>query len=208
MTHFVLEGIQWSGKWTQAHLLCEKYGFVHFETGGRLRAMAASDHPLAPTIKNIMDTGWLVSMDLIKQVLEIEIAKHLGEMMLFDGVPRTIEQKWPFEEVAGDFVVIFLEVPREEAIRRLAWRRVCPVSGESFPPDFPGDTNPKTGAKLIVRSDDTPEAVAKRIDTYFENTWPLFEMWRREGKTIYEINAVGTPESTFEIVEAIIKKHV
>ena len=64
-------------------------------------------------------------MDLIKQVLEIEISKHPGEMMLFDGVPRTVEQKAPFEEVAGDFVVIFLEVPREEAIRRLAGRRAA-----------------------------------------------------------------------------------
>ena len=181
---------------------------MHFETGGRLRALAASDHPLAPTVRDIMNSGGLVSTELIGQVLEVEIAKHRGETIIFDGVPRTIEQKAPFEKAAGDFVVIFLEIPREEAIRRLAGRRICPISGESFPADFPGDMNPKTGAKLIVRSDDTREAVEKRIDAYFENTWPLFEMWRREGKTIYEINAVGTPESTFSIIEAIIKKHV
>jgi adenylate kinase len=155
-----------------------------------------------------MDSGVIISFELIGKVLGHELAKHPGETMIFDGVPRTIEQKEPFENITKDFVVIFLEIPRDEAIRRIAGRRVCPISGESFLADFPGDINPRTGAKLIVRTDDTPEAVTKRIDTYFENTWPLLDMWRKDGRMVYEVDALGTPEEVYTQLETIIKKYV
>ena len=90
-------------------------------------------------------------------------------------------------------------------MKRLSGRRIDPMTSETFARDFEGDINPKTGNTLITRTDDTPEAIRKRIAWSISDTLPLIEVWKRHGHTIYHINASETEDEIFEQIEKILR---
>ena len=132
---------------------------------------------------------------------------HDGGHILFDGIPRSMGQKAFFEAVFPDYFILFLDLDREEAIRRLAGRKIDPKTGESFPSDFNGDFSPFTGEKLIKRPDDNPEAVSKRIEIFYQNTLPLLALWAQEGKRVYTIDAAKDVETVYAQIKVVLSAY-
>ena len=129
-------------------------------------------------------------MDLIESMLVHYHDTYKDETIVFDGIPRSLEQLELFEKVFDDYFVIFLDLEKEIALERLANRRIDPSNGMSFPADFVGDYSPFTGTKLITRDDDNEEAVLKRIEGFYRNTLPLLAEWAARGKRVYRIDAI------------------
>lgn len=205
--HIVLVGIQGSGKGTQARKIVEKYGCSFFEMGQKLRNFTTVGHERSPEVKACLDSGALVSSELVETILKHYRDHHEGGKIVFDGIPRNADQKALFDRVFPDYFVIFLDLDRDEAIRRLAGRRIDPTTGESFPSDFKGNFSPYTGQPLVKRDDDHPEAVAKRIDTFYQNTLPLLAAWANEGRRVYHIDAGKDIDEVFSHIEVVLSAY-
>lgn len=193
--NLVILGPQGSGKGTQADLLTERYGFRHIETGKKLRGIAASDHPLAMQIRKIINSGDLVSDEMLMLVIQDEVMKAGGKNLIFDGTPRNIEQYLLLDEMLGKFGekidrVVLIIIPEEETIRRLSSRRICLSCGKIFNTL----TNPSAelekcdcGGILKKREDDTPEAIKQRLSVYKTQTRQVIDEAKKRG-VLLEIN--------------------
>ncbi|MDD2891497.1 MAG: nucleoside monophosphate kinase [Candidatus Gracilibacteria bacterium] len=205
--NILLVGIQGSGKGTQARKIATDYGYSFFEMGQKLRNFSELDHPRSEEVKACMEQGKLVPDELITAMLEHYRDTHGSDKILFDGIPRSSSQKALFDAVFPDYFVVFLDLKREQAIERLAGRKIDPTTGESFQADFEGSFSPFTGQKLIKRPDDTPEAVAKRIEIFYENTLPLLANWAQEEKRVYTIDASRDVETVYEQIKVVLSAY-
>lgn len=147
----------------------------------------------------------MVSNELIAKMISHYIQDHKDDFIVFDWIPRSVEQIDFFDLIIWDYCIFFLDLDKETAIKRLAGRRIDPETWESFPADFSWDTNPETWNKLVTRDDDKPEAVSKRIDTFYSNTLPLLAYWASKWRIIYKINASCEIEKEFEQIKDIIE---
>jgi adenylate kinase len=202
--NILLVGIQGSGKGTLARKLVEKFGYNFFEMGQKLRNFAGLDEPESGVVRDLLAKGSLVSPELVERILLHYQSGHTGAPILFDGIPRTPEQKNLFDRVFPEYIVLFLDLSREMAIERLGGRRIDPVTGESFPRSFEGNFSPFTGNELVHREDDNPSAVSKRIDTFYANTLPLLALWAGEGKRVYTIDASQSIEDCAKQAEVVV----
>jgi len=189
----VFTGIQWCGKWTQARILVENYGFTLIEMGGEFRKIIASWNDLGKELKQIMDAGAQVPGELWIKVMEAAILNNNQEKIIFDGFIRNDWNKEIFDRLLSDYKVIFFELSVEKAKQRLLWRMYDKTTGETFPSWV--THNPTSGEKLIKRDDDKDEsAILKRISEYEEKTLPIVGIQKTEWRVI-EINADQTIES-------------
>lgn len=90
-------------------------------------------------------------------------------------------------------------------MKRLCGRRIDPITQETFPASFTGETNPKTGNKLVVRADDTEEAIRKRIAWSISDALPLVEVWKKNGHQVFDIDAGRSEEEIFADVEKALR---
>ena len=207
MSHLMLIGIQGSGKWTQARKVLEKYpDYVLFEMGAELRKFAKNGTPDGDTVNSILVAGNKVWPEYIIELSKDFIEKNKDKRSLIDGAIRDKFQNDVMEKVWWDFDVIYFELSEDMAVKRLCGRRIDPVTQETFPAAFTGETNPKTGNTLVVRADDTEEAIRKRIAWSISDTLPLLDIWRDTGHTIYTIDASQSEDEIFEYVEKVIQK--
>ncbi len=186
----ILLGPPGAGKGTQAAYITEKFGIPQISTGDMLRAAVKAQTPLGLEAKKIMDTGGLVSDDIIIGLVKDRLQQpDCQKGYLFDGFPRTIPQADALKsaEVTLDFVVE-LEVPEESIIERMSGRRVHPASGRSyhvkFNPPKVADVDDVTGEPLVLRDDDREETVRHRLTVYRDQTRPLvdyYESWAASG---------------------------
>ncbi len=198
MSHVMLVGIQGSGKGTQARHILDKYDdYILFEMGGELRRFIQETSPEAQEAKSCMDAGLKVPTGSIIKMAQNFITKHSDKKIILDGVIRSEEQNTAIAHLFGDFQVVYLELDEETAVRRLCGRRIDPVTQETFPASFVGDVNPKTGNTLVVRADDTEEAIRKRIAWSISDTLPLIHVWESQGHKVYRINASQSEEEIF-----------
>lgn len=188
MKNIVLFGIQGSGKGTQGKIIANKYGYTIFETGGELRKLVASGSELGNKIKAIVESGNLVDTTVIMEVIENFLHK-IGEdeAVLFDGLPRKMDQKIAFDALmqkAGrEFVGVLIEISREEAIKRLTSRRMCQNCKEIFPAFYADDNCGKCGGLLEMRQDDSNlDAIKNRLDAFQNETKPVIESYLSEEK--------------------------
>lgn len=200
----ILVWIQWSWKWTQARKIVDNFSYSFFEMGQKLRNFCEIWHELSPSVRQCIDSWKLVPQDMIAKILSHYKETHKWVNILFDGIPRNIEQKDLFDEIIKDYIVIFLDLQKDDAIARLSGRRIDPITWESFSSDFEWDINPKTWNKLITRSDDTPEAVSKRVDIFYQNTLPLLALWASEWRKVYKIDASKSIDEVFEEIRKIL----
>jgi len=186
----ILLGGPGAGKGTQAAFITEHFSIPQISTGDMLRAAVKAGTALGREAKAVMDTGGLVSDDLILGLVKERIAEpDCANGFLFDGFPRTIAQAEALKEqdVGIDYVVE-IAVDDGEIIRRMSGRRVHLASGRTYhivfnPPKIAGKDDP-TGEDLIQRDDDQEAVVKKRLSVYHEQTEPLiayFRAWQDAG---------------------------
>ena len=183
MKNIILLGPPGAGKGTQADLICELCSIPKISTGDMLREAVASESQLGKKVSNILDTGGLVSDDIIGSLIKERLTKpDCKNGSLFDGVPRTIGQAEQLAEMGIDFThVIEIHVEDQTIVDRMSGRRVHPSSGRNYhvdfnPPEKKGFDN-ETGEPLIQREDDKPETVLKRLNVYHEQTKPLTDFY-------------------------------
>jgi adenylate kinase len=184
----ILLGAPGAGKGTQATFICQKYGIPQISTGDMLRAAVKAGTPLGLQAKAVMESGGLVSDDLIINLVKERIAQSdCTNGFLFDGFPRTIPQADAMKTagVKLDYV-LEIDVPFDAIIERMSGRRSHPTSGRTYhvkfnPPKVEGKDD-VTGEPLIQREDDKEETVKKRLEVYSAQTRPLvdyYSSWAR-----------------------------
>lgn len=181
----ILLGPPGAGKGTQAAFICEKYGIPQISTGDMLRAAVKTGSPVALEAKKVMDSGALVSDEIIIALVKERIGQtDCANGFLFDGFPRTIPQA---EALKGAGVqidaVLEIDVPDAAIIERMGGRRVHLASGRTYhlqfnPPKVAGKDD-VTGEALIQREDDSEETVRHRLSVYKQQTRPLIDFYTR-----------------------------
>ena len=177
----ILLGAPGAGKGTQATFICQKYGIPQISTGDMLRAAVKAGTPLGLQAKAVMDSGALVSDDIIIGLVKERIVQAgCANGFLFDGFPRTIPQADAMKaaDVKLDYV-LEIDVPFDAIIERMSGRRSHAASGRTYhvkfnPPRVAG-LDDMSGEALIQRDDDKEETVKKRLEVYSAQTRPLVD---------------------------------
>lgn len=188
-TNIVLFGAPGSGKGTQAKLIAEKFGFDHVSTGDLFRYEISHKTPLGLKAQEIINRGDLCPDDITLGMLNNHIQKHADSKgFIFDGVPRTIKQaemlddKNLFKDLNIN-MVLYLYVEMEEVEKRILKR-----------------------AQLENRADDTPETVKARVANFFDQTMPLVDYYKNQGKLI-QLNGMQDIEHVFADICKTIENH-
>lgn len=203
-----------AGKGTQAKLLSSKYHIPHISTGDLLRAATGE---LGDIVKKTMESGMLVSDDLVLKLLEERITKEdCQNGYILDGFPRNISQAESYMKLLeklnkplGD--VIYLDASKEVTQKRIVGRLSCPTCGavyndqidESKPKKF--GTCDKCNGPLSKRSDDNLETFEKRYQTFMNETYPLVNYFKSKGK-LFTIGSGISKERTLSEIEKIINR--
>lgn len=183
----ILLGAPGAGKGTLASYLIEKMGIPSISTGNILREAIKNNTPLGQQAKGFMDAGQLVPDDLVINLLKERIAQRdCKSGFILDGFPRTIPQAEALDKISEIDCALSLEVPYEVIAKRMTGRRVCLRCGATYhieanPPRVEGLCD-ICGDKLIIRSDDQPDVVKRRHETYREQTEPLKGYYEAQGK--------------------------
>jgi adenylate kinase len=185
----ILLGPPGAGKGTQATFICRQFGIPQISTGDMLRAAVKAGTPLGLEAKKVMDSGALVSDDIIIGLVKERIAQpDCAKGFLFDGFPRTIPQADAMKAAGVKLdVVLEIDVPDASIVERMSGRRVHQPSGRSYhvkfnPPKVAGKDD-VTGEDLIQRVDDLEDTVRKRLEVYHSQTRPLVEYYSNWSRT-------------------------
>lgn len=178
----IILGCPGAGKGTQAKMITEKYQIPQISTGDILRAAIAQGSPLGVQAKAIVESGQLVSDDLVIALVEDRLKQSdCRKGFLLDGFPRTVAQAEALQTITDIDCVIDIDVPKDEIIRRLTGRRIHPASGRIYHiisnPPKNENIDDITGEPLMQRQDDTEETVIKRLDVYQAQTSPLRDFY-------------------------------
>ena len=179
----ILLGPPGAGKGTQAAFITQQFGIPQISTGDMLRAAVKAGTPLGLAAKKVMDSGGLVSDDIIIGLVQDRLAQpDCSRGYLFDGFPRTIPQADALKtaNVKLDYV-IEIDVPESDIIERMSGRRSHPASGRTYhvrfnPPKQEG-LDDVTGEPLVQRDDDREETVRHRLSVYRDQTRPLVDYY-------------------------------
>ena len=197
----ILLGPPGAGKGTQAQFIKDALGIPQISTGDMLRAAVGSGSELGARVKAVMDSGALVSDEIIIDLVKERIqADDCATGFLFDGFPRTIPQAQAMDDAGIPIdAVVEIQVADEELIKRITGRRVHPGSGRVYhvvynPPRQDG-VDDDTGEALQQREDDTEATVRERLSVYYEQTQPLVDFYRSNSVIKYiEIDGSGAVE--------------
>ena len=179
----VILGRQGSGKGTQSARLVEAYGCVHVSTGDMLRAAVAEGTELGRAAEAVMAAGGLVGDEIMNGIVRQRLGRAdvTASGVLLDGYPRTADQADALESALADLgqrlaVAVNLDVPIDEVKARMMER---------------------------ARSDDTAEAISRRLALYEEQTAPLLEWFRRRG-LLATVDGLGAPDEVFDRLAAVV----
>ena len=187
----ILLGAPGAGKGTQAAQICKKYGIPHISTGDIFRANIKNGTELGAKAKEYMDKGLLVPDELVVDLVVDRVAQDDAKNgYVLDGFPGTIPLAAALDAALAklndkvDFA-IDVDVPDENIIDRMSGRRACVACGGTYhikfyPTKVENDCDACNG-QLILRDDDKPETVKKRLDVYHEQTQPLIEYYTKKG---------------------------
>ncbi len=214
----ILLGPPGAGKGTQAQFLTKHFNITHLSTGDMLRTAVKSGSELGKQVKQIMDSGALVSDDLIIELVKERIQQSdCTHGFLLDGFPRTTTQADALRDaqIKIDYV-INIEVPDADVIERICGRLVDPKSGRVYhrlykPPKIPGKDD-ITGDPLIQRADDSEETVRNRLKVFNEQTEPLvsyYQQWDKSGDEYAPhyavVSGLGEVQEVSKRIEDIFK---
>jgi len=205
----LIMGTPGAGKGTQAKLLASRFGACHLSTGDVLREAVRAGSPLGREAQRAMEQGQLVPDDVVVGIVEERITgPDCRDGFLLDGFPRTVAQARALDAFLARSglpldAVLLIGVPREQAIERLAGRRVCEQCGSLDTPASAGRCA-SCGGTLLQRDDDREETIRERMEVYARETAPVLEHYRAAG-LLREIDGTGSREDVFERVSASVQ---
>ena len=183
----ILVGAPGAGKGTLSVPLKEKLGIPTISTGDLLRDAIANQTEEGKQAKKLMDEGKLVPTEVVFEMLKKRLAEPDAKNgYILDGFPRNLEQVKLLESYADIDYVINIEVGLDVILNRLLGRRVCPECKYIYNTAWGGDPIhcAKCGAEYITRSDDNEETISKRYKLFTEETAPIIDYYRKQGKVI------------------------
>lgn len=207
----IMLGAPGAGKGTQAKKIAAKYQIPHISTGDIFRANIKAGTELGMKAKSYMDQGQLVPDEVTIGMLLDRISQNDCENgYVLDGFPRTIPQAESLTKALEEMgqkidYAVDVDVPDENIVSRMSGRRACITCGATYhvqfaPPKAEGICD-KCGAELVLRDDDKPETVQKRLTVYHEQTQPLIDYYRRAGVLV----SVDGTQSMDQVFESIVK---
>ena len=209
----IMLGAPGAGKGTQAKMIAEKYGLPHISTGDIFRANIKNGTELGKEAKEYMDKGLLVPDELTVRLLLDRVAKDdCKNGYVLDGFPRTIPQAEVLDEKLsklGEKVdyAVNVDVPDENIVNRMSGRRACLSCGATYhvvsiPPKKEGICD-VCGSELVLRDDDKPETVQKRLKVYHEQTQPLIDFYEKKG-VLRSVDGTLPMEEVFTAITEIL----
>lgn len=210
--NIIFFGAPGAGKGTQAEIISEKFTIPTISTGAMLREAVKNQTKAGLDAKSYMDSGALVPDSAVIAILKDRIAEDdCKSGFILDGFPRTVPQAEALENMGVKIdVVIEIAVPFDVIKERLTGRRVCEKCGANYhvtaKPSSKGDVCELCGGTLIIRSDDTPEVVEKRLATYSESTAPLKGYYEKLGKLVTVDGTKGIDATTEQILACLENK--
>lgn len=211
--NLILLGAPGAGKGTQAKKIVEKYGIPQISTGDMLREAVAKGTELGRKAKEYMDRGELVPDEVVIGIVKERLSRQDCEKgFILDGFPRTLKQAEALDAMLEELgkkidAVINVDVPEEEIIKRIVYRRTCRNCGAVYnliysPPkeDMKCDS---CGGELYQRDDDKEETVKARLRVYREQTEPLIDYYARKG-ILHNVDGTKNIDEVFTEVEKIL----
>ena len=210
----IMLGAPGAGKGTQAKMLADKYKIPHDSTGDIFRANIKNGTELGTKAKVYMDQGMLVPDELTCDLVVDRIKQDdCKDGYILDGFPRTIPQAECLDKALDalndkiDFAVN-VEVPDENIIRRMSGRRACLSCGRTYhivynPPKEEGICD-ECKKELVLRDDDKPETVEKRLKVYHEQTQPLIDYYRNKG-VLAEVDGTRDMQEVFTAITDVLE---
>lgn len=206
----IMLGAPGAGKGTQAKKIAEKYGIPHISTGDIFRANIKNGTELGKKAKTYMDQGLLVPDELVVDLVVDRVKQDdCSNGYVLDGFPRTIPQAEALDKAlaamgeAMDYA-INVEVPDENIVRRMSGRRACVDCGATYhivyAPTKEENICDNCHGELILREDDKPETVQKRLNVYHEQTQPLIDYYKNQGI----LKSVDGTQPMDEVFKAIV----
>ena len=209
----IMLGAPGAGKGTQAKKIAERYGLPHVSTGDIFRANIKNGTELGMEAKKYMDQGLLVPDELTVKILLDRVAQEdCKNGYILDGFPRTIPQAEVLDKALtelGDKIdyAVNVHVPDENIVNRMSGRRACVSCGGTYhvvyAPTKKEGICDACGGELILRDDDKPETVQKRLDVYHEQTQPLIDFYQNKG-ILVEVDGTKEMAEVFEAIVAIL----
>ncbi len=204
----IMFGMQGAGKGTVGKRVAEDFGLEIFETGAALRELATQDSELGKKVKEIIESGKLVSNEVVMEIVENFINKlPAGKSVLFDGIPRKIEQANSLnallEKNGRDYKALLINISKETALRRLTTRKICSSCKEVYPASYKENACAKCGAPLTTRADDNLEAIKVRLEAFDKETVPAIEVYKDK---LIEIDGEGTIEEVALLTEKTLEE--
>ena len=209
---FVLIGAPGAGKGTQARLLQERLHLPQISTGDIFRALKTAQTPLAHEVREIMERGQLVPDDLTIELVKERTAKDdCRNGYILDGFPRNVAQAASLEKLAAaqghSIVAVLIDVPRDILEKRMTGRRNCPVCGEIYNIYFKPAKNDNVcdfhpDAELVHRSDDNPQTVRARLETFEAQTQPLIDYYDSV-KVLRKVDGTREPEEIYKDIATV-----
>lgn len=209
----IMLGAPGAGKGTQAKMIADKYEIPHISTGDIFRANIKDGTELGKKAKTYMDQGLLVPDELVVDLVVDRVQKEdCKKGYVLDGFPRTIPQAESLDEALtklGEKIdyAINVEVPDENIVKRMSGRRACVSCGATYhivhiPTKVEGICD-RCGAELILRDDDQPETVTKRLGVYHEQTQPLIDYYKKSG-VLKEVDGTQDMSDVFAAIVDIL----
>lgn len=210
----IMLGAPGAGKGTQAKKIADKWQIPHISTGDIFRANIKNGTELGKKAKEFMDQGLLVPDELVVDLVVDRVKQDdCAKGYVLDGFPRTIPQATALDEALASIggkidYAINVEVPDENIINRMAGRRACVACGATYhivhiPTKVEGICD-RCGAELILRDDDKPETVKKRLDVYHEQTQPLIDYYTEKG-VLAEVDGTKDMEDVFNAIVKVLE---
>ncbi|OUQ19971.1 adenylate kinase [Lachnoclostridium sp. An138] len=209
----IMLGAPGAGKGTQAKKIADKYQIPHISTGDIFRANIKEGTELGKKAKSYMDQGLLVPDELTLELIMDRFQNpDCANGYVLDGFPRTIPQAEALTaalEKNGETIdyAINVEVPDENIVARMSGRRACLACGATYhvvyAPTKEEGICDRCGEKLVLRDDDKPETVKKRLDVYHSQTQPLIDYYIKQGKLV-EVDGTQNVDAVFDAIVKIL----
>lgn len=209
----VMLGAPGAGKGTQADKIAEKYNIPHISTGDIFRSNIKAGTELGKKAKSFIDQGLLVPHEVtIGMLLDRIHEADCENGYILDGFPRTIPQAESLTaalEENGEAIdfALDVEVPDANIVNRMAGRRACLKCGATYHTEFAAPKKEgicdKCGSELVLRDDDKPETVQKRLEVYHEQTHPLIDYYKKKG-VLHAIDGTLSMETVFKNIVDIL----